>query len=91
MAARAREVAAEAATAAEVSSRDSWDMALQVEDIVEGEAEGTTAEVAGAAVAAEDTTAATRVEEDGAVPTASDSTKTQQLFCLHNHVIVLHQ
>ena len=77
-----------------MSSVDPWDMALQVEDIVEGEAEGTTAEVAGAAgaaVAAEDTTAATRVEEDGAVPTASDSTKTRRCFCTHNHVIVLHQ
>ena len=58
------------------------DMALQVEDIVEGEAEATTAvvagvaEAAGAAVAAgvEDTTATTRVEEDGAVPAASEST-----------------
>ena len=53
-------------------------MALQVEDIVEGEAEATTAVVAGAAeaagatVAAKDTTAATRVEEDGA---ASKNTK----------------
>ena len=61
------------------------DMALQVEDIVEGEAEATTAVVAGAAEAAEaagaavavvvkDTTATTRVEEDGAVPAASEST-----------------
>ena len=58
------------------------DMALQVEDIVEGEAEATTAVVAGApeaagavAVAAvKDTTATTRVEEDGAVPAASEST-----------------
>ena len=46
MAASAREVVAAAATAVEVSSRDPWDMALQVEDIVEGEAEGTTAVVA---------------------------------------------
>ena len=56
------------------------DMALQVEDIVEGEAEATTAvvagaaEAAGAAAAVEDTPATTRVEEDGAVPTASEST-----------------
>ena len=53
------------------------DMALQVEDIVEGEAEATTAVVAGvagAAAAVEDTTATTRVEEDGAVPAASEST-----------------
>ena len=70
--------------AAEVSNLDPGDMALQVEDIVEGEAEVTTAvvagaagaaEAAGAAVAAEDTTAATRAEEDGAVPAASKNTK----------------
>ena len=66
--------------AAEVSNLDPGDMALQVEDIVEGEAEATTAVVAGAAEAAgaapavEDTTATTRVEEDGAVPAASEST-----------------
>ena len=59
-------------------------MALQVEDIVEGEAEATTAVVAGVAEAAgaaaaaeaavEDTMATTRAEEDGAVPAASEST-----------------
>ena len=60
------------------SNLDPGDMALLVEDIMEGEAEATTAVVAGeaeAAVAAEDTTAATRVEEDGAVPAASENTK----------------
>ena len=56
-------------------------MALRVEDIEEGEAEATTAVVAGvaeaagaAAAAVEDTMATTRVEEHGAVPAASEST-----------------
>ena len=69
------------AAAVAVIGVDPRDMALQEEDIAEGEAirmeevaeaEGTTAVAAGAAA---DTTAATRVVEvaaDGAVPAASD-------------------
>ena len=70
------------------------DLALQVEDIGEGEAEATmaaagVAEAAGAeaaeaaaeaAAAVEDTTAATPAEEDGAVPAASEDTKLCQDF-----------